>query len=323
MQERLKIFKFKNSFMFIKQVFDKILKIDQLAGNKNFSSKSFGSSETTCNAVSFNFSEYNNWQPEHKKNLDLSFLIWFIGFCEGDGSWVVAQEKKTQKTRNFFFISQKDPKILYFIRTNLGFGLVQNHGDYFRFYVSDQKNIDRLIRIFNGNLVLKKSDDHFKKWFAAYKNYNKINNFVDYKKFEIDKRKFNLDNSWFSGFIDAEGCFNACIKNEIHLKKRFTLTQKNANHFFKEFKLFFPSYSHTIYKKEKMYEQVQISSYTSLLILIDYLDKFPLKSNKIISYKRWKRVFFYLKFKESLNFHTLKSKKKLQRLIKVINSKKL
>jgi hypothetical protein len=87
-----------------------------------------------------------------------------------------------------------------------------------------------------------------------------------------------------SGFIDAEGCFNAFIQREVHLQKKFNLTQKNANHFFKEFKFFFPSYS--LLSSKEIYEQLQISSHKSLLILIDYLDKFPLKSNKMISYKR-------------------------------------
>jgi hypothetical protein len=68
-----------------------------------------------------------------------------------------------QKNRNIFSISQKDPKVLYFIRKNLGFGLVHKDRNHFKYYVSNQQNIDRLIRIFNGNLVLKKTDDRFKK----------------------------------------------------------------------------------------------------------------------------------------------------------------
>jgi hypothetical protein len=59
-----------------KQVFDKILKIDQLAGKeRTFSLKPFRSSETTSAEISFNFSDYYGYQPEHIKDLDLSFLI--------------------------------------------------------------------------------------------------------------------------------------------------------------------------------------------------------------------------------------------------------
>lgn len=45
------------------------------------------------------------------KVLNKEFLIWFIGFSEGDGSWIV----RTNKKRVMFQIGQKDEKILLLV----------------------------------------------------------------------------------------------------------------------------------------------------------------------------------------------------------------
>ena len=58
-------------------------------------------------------------------------------------------------------------------------------------------------------------------------------------------------------------------------------------------------------------------------ILFDYLNKFPLKSNKIISYKRFKRVYEYKLLNEEDYLKILNNPKaflKLQNLIKSINN---
>jgi hypothetical protein len=51
-----------------------------------------GTSETTREAASqnlrmFDFTDYFKMMPSHVKNPDFSFLIWFVGFVEGDGSF--------------------------------------------------------------------------------------------------------------------------------------------------------------------------------------------------------------------------------------------
>ena len=123
-----------------------------------------GSSETTREAPlyqAFSFDYYfEHYKPQHIKSKNSTFLEWFIGFSEGDGSFIVS------KQRCYFIINQKDIKLLYNIRTSLGFGQVitysQNNRTYGRYVVQDQKNCKRLTHIFNGNLVLKKQMIDFK-----------------------------------------------------------------------------------------------------------------------------------------------------------------
>ena len=43
-----------------------------------------------------------------------------MGFSEGDGSWQVDPNQKTR--RSIFIINQKDPQILYKIKSLIGFG---------------------------------------------------------------------------------------------------------------------------------------------------------------------------------------------------------
>ena len=171
-----------------------------------------------------NFSDYEKVVPEHKKKIDFLFLCWFIGFSEADGSFV-SSILSNGSLRNFFFITQKDPKVLYFIKKEIGFGRVRERKDgFYQYYVSDHKNIDRLIRIFNGNLHLEKSSYRLKGWFAAYLKYTKIVDKVTYRSFEEFGPQLSLNNAWFSGFIDGEGCFNVQIREDYKLKFRFTIS---------------------------------------------------------------------------------------------------
>ena len=174
------------------------------------------SSETTREAPlnlskSFCFNVYFiHFKPQHIKLNNSKFLEWFIGFSEGDGSFIVSNE------RNYFIINQKDLKILYKIKKNLGFGQVskytQNNNSYGRYVVQDKKNCERLAHIFNGNLVLEKTNIRFQFWLKTL-NIQPLNK----------KGTLKLDNAWLSGFIDAEGCFSAKLRKDSDYKLKHKL----------------------------------------------------------------------------------------------------
>ncbi len=124
-----------------------------------------GSSET-IRKTTLCFTEYKQNRVSHKKSINKSFLEWFIGFAEGDGSFLVSNE------RLFFIINQKEEKVLYYIRSNLGFGKVSTYTSYSRYIVADRKSIDRLIYLFNGNLLLDKTNARFVLWLDARNKYS-------------------------------------------------------------------------------------------------------------------------------------------------------
>ena len=126
-------------------------------------------SETTSNLM-FNFTNYLKVIPLHKKNYDLDFIIWFIGFVEGDGSFFISNNKV------YFDLTQhlSDIDLLYNIRTKLGFGKVLKRNTDNRnvavYYVTGKENFIRLAHLFNGNLITPYKKFQFKKWLDCLNN---------------------------------------------------------------------------------------------------------------------------------------------------------
>lgn len=254
-----------------------------------------GSSETYTQSVSKLDSANSNTNtntndlilthPEHIKSFDPKFLEWFVGFSEGDGSFV-----KWAKTNKISFtITQKDPKVLYYIRKMLGFGGIYKCKDnYYRYIVSDKNNLQHLIKIFNqGNLILSKTNKRFQEWIEAYSVY------YSESKIELVPQKFciSLGNAWFSGFIDAEGCFSASQRSgRSTYRMRFTLKQKGESEIFKQFKgLWGPVKIDLLHKDDIVI--LNMDTLKSLKILIQYLNQYPLHSNKNIAFNKWLKLF--------------------------------
>ena len=199
--------------------------------------------------INFNFEEFFKKFKESytdKKVPCSNFLTWFIGFTEGDGSFLISssasgplpflrpvpvKDKEIDanqggggqrdgaeiKNKLRFEISQsaKDVNILYYIKKELGFGQVIKQGERTsRFIVQDLTNLHLLILLFNGNLVLPSKKKIFKNFLD---NFNKKVNNGKIKNFEcinfISSEIFpSLINSWLSGFTDAEACFKvSCL----------------------------------------------------------------------------------------------------------------
>jgi hypothetical protein len=171
----------------------------------------FSNNEKTPEIISkFNFSNYMDHIPLHKKkdNLDYKFLEWFIGFTEGDGSFVIYNNKV------YFDLTQdlRDIKLLNKIRTELGFGTILTRIDKHRnvgvFYLTGKENFLRFIHLFNGNLLSTYKKEQFKIWL------NTFNKQYGYNISYIDSYiPVSFNSAWLSGFIDAEGSFKARIKN--------------------------------------------------------------------------------------------------------------
>lgn len=271
-----------------------------------------GSSET-IRETSFNFIEYNESKVLHKKKINNTFLEWFIGFSEGDGSFIESNN------RLFFIINQKEIKILYYIRKNLGFGKVSMYDGYGRYIVADRKNIDRLIYIFNGNLLLNKTNNRFQNWLNIRNTYSSTK--ITYKGSKpLQSIDFN-ESSWLTGFIDAEGCYSASRKNDKRYKVgfkvclRFIIDQKDEKELLEKIQSFFGfGYIEKRNTVEGMY-RVVFSGRKSILKCISYLQKYPLQSIKKVSYLRFVSIYNIL-INNKLSSLTKKALKRLERLIK-------
>lgn len=236
--------------------------------------------------------------------IDKDFLILFIGFAEGDGSWIIRKSKKGI----IFKIGQKDCQALTLIRNTLGFGRVATYKaktrvnkldrTYFDYVVEKKQDVFFLILLFNGNLILDKTRKKFQLWIQSYTF------FYDKKIiFNTNKPQINLDSSWLCGFTDAEGCFfsrltNSTTRRNTEIQRKFSLvqTEKNIlvlirNCILKQTNspLNKPLYLIT---ENRTYTvptfQVTFVDRRHLLVLVDYFERYALKTTKKGQFNRWK-----------------------------------
>ena len=336
-------------------------------------SMNIGSSETTREApysvflektvtlvTCFNFQEYvSNSLPEHKKSLDSSFFEWFIGFSEGDGCFFSRIEDN--RVRLSFEIGQKDPQLIHKIRSTLGFGTVSSFTRkseiYWRYKVEDKKGLQRLMNLFNGNLVLPKKYLQFQHWVTTGKAICPPN-----FSFKLQRVIVSLQTGWLAGFIEAEGCFYAAfraknMKKEIisadsakHVQEvvlsnsfdsndssnltktfkqsewgfdqKFTLTQKDVYGellILQEILILFQSTGKCHLAKKPDCYRIEFCSLKAHSILIEYLAQFPLLGLKKIAFRRWWRVYLQRQKPKNEEF-TFKTIIKLKKLCSAINA---
>jgi len=104
----------------------------------------------------------------------------------------------------------------------------------------------------------------------------------------IDKisKDSDLDSAWCSGFIDAEGCFRITIDKK-RPKLVFEITQKEIEPLRQIAKLL--GLEQNIRLDRGVYV-LATSSFQAREILIKYIDKYPLKTKKRISFMNWREA---------------------------------
>jgi hypothetical protein len=233
---------------------------------------------------------------------DNLFKFWFIGFSEGDGSFIINKDgylefKVTQ--------SSKDAQILFYIKKCLGFGLVRaqdikNNTHCFR--VRDREGLYKIISIFNGNIFLETRKQQFQLFLNAYNNRYKEN--ITYLEPDF---KPTLKDGWLSGFTDAEGCFTCSVLKDIDLPRktsmvrlRYILSQKSNSDQM--------DYLADILNGKKQYLKSYegynvVVNTTKLSLIINYLRIYPLKTKKNIVFLNWHKIYIIVLKKEQYTVH--------------------
>jgi hypothetical protein len=113
-----------------------------------------------------------------------------------------------------------------------------------------------------------------------------------------------LNDSWLSGFIDADGCFY--IRNSLKqiickfaLEQRMIYPKTNENYNFilnkicvaLNVKLYSKIREGSESKSKDSYYIIRVENQNSIKLLIDYLDIYPLLSSKHLDFICWKIVF--------------------------------
>lgn len=261
------------------------------------------------------FKEYYPNSTEPTKE----FLEWFIGFSEGEGSFILAKRGDLS-----FVVTQstKDVQSLNNIKNNLGFGKVIKQsikGNTHRLVIQDRNNLFLICLLFNGNMVFPTRNARFLTFLSTF-NENLLK-----RNLPIIKPKFNtilptLKDGWISGITDGEGCFTSSIlSNSSAYRIRYILAQKwESNKCVLEYisSLFNQSLTSVYPHSNKNVYELRVNGIKNIKFLFPYFDKYSLKTKKKESYQIWKILSQRLEKGEHLN--TL-SRKELTDLSKTIN----
>lgn len=239
------------------------------------------------------------------------FLQWFLGFVEGDGSLAILNKHLILGEQTLVLninVDKKDKHVLDFIQVTFGFGKVyKNVKNLYTYRIGNMRDISIIIELFNRNTVIPKFYERFVCFLEKYNE--KILNIkarpqtkalgpVQLKPFTV---RPTLDDAWFSGFTDAEGCFHENVSKATLKRKQwsyfFAVYQSGTDNVcvLKHFKSVFKcgTIQHT--KRSDEYIFKVISCNHSVDILGPYFQKFPLITVKKEAFKQWLLVMTVLK----------------------------
>lgn len=292
--------------------------------NNIIKDKEEGTSETTRDITKFNFESYSKVKPSHKI-IDKRFLEWFIGFTEGDGSFISYNGKPV------FDITQNltDIQILKYIRTTLGFGKIiirdEPHRNVGVFYVTGKDNFIRQIKIFNGNIRSIYKQNQFEQW---VKNYNLYYN----EDIQIKKNSTFLSqrDSWLSGFIDAEGCFETryriCKTSKLKERPRqiFSISQKQEEIQIKIRNIIqqgddsnasrAPDARNVNYDKSWDGYRQKTENRKDQITLMNYIQAHKQKTKKKMDYHKWRNIQNQMR---KGNHYTEEGNKTIKKMLKI------
>ena len=264
----------------------------------------------------YNFQEYlETYIPQHKTSIDPQFLMWFIGFFEGDGTiaqWHNRTTPKTEPVNRFAFsIEQKNnTRVLETLRSTLGFGKVTKHNRGATYRVGKKEDLLRILIILHGNLTLP-----YRRQTLDIILDNMLRAGWDlppslYRR-ELPLISPSLESSWIAGFFDADGGFYSndaflngmrsrnfqgtdrlsdnSIRLRIQLKFYVTQRKENAETLKQMGELFNPGgwkiYPITSGHSSVEYARLELNRGSAHDRLILYLKTYPLKGLRRIDAK--------------------------------------
>jgi len=250
--------------------------------------------------------------PLHIKPLnDIDFGHYLAGLIDGDGHF---------STANQLIISfhLKDISLAYFIKKRIGFGSVKKikNKKAVVFIISSIKGLIVVFNLINGKLR------HFIK-------FNQVNNIISNLKYKElnESERFNfsmnnvndLNNSWLSGFSDADASFQIKIIYRINRKKpeirlNFQIDQK-----YKDILSLIKDKlgGNMGYRANQDTYYYGSTNFGSAKKVINYFDHFSLLSTKYINYLKWREAYLLIQNKDHL---TKKGLNKIIKLKKAMNS---
>lgn len=225
------------------------------------------------------------------------FSSYLTGLIEGDGSIIVPKIERSKKG----FLNYPSIKLAFDLRDFPLAQLIQKelgHGSLCRMkgvnayllQISNKEGILSLINLLNGNMRTSKINSLYEliDWVNSKYGLNIVKKPIDLSPIG--------SNSWFAGFIDADGSFSIFI-NKKSIRIRFSITQTDISKSGFSNQKIMNLLAEFLKVKVCKYElkrhpfslelTVKTQSIKSNELLINYLNNFPLWSSKYLNYKDW------------------------------------
>ena len=160
---------------------------------------------------------------------------------------------------------------------------------HWRYTIEDRRGLQRIMALFNGNLILPKRRRQFANWVKEAA-------LIHHSSFALKQQEetsggpvISLNTGWLSGLIDAEGCFYAHVTTRRGSKmflpfKRCTSlrgTSVVTKRFCPDWAAVAKQRKGALGKTPDCY-RIEVSSLESHKILVDYLKRFPLHQKAFI-----------------------------------------
>jgi hypothetical protein len=243
--------------------------------------------------------------------VSLNFRSYITGLIEGDGTIIIPKTERSNKGKlNYPSIQiafdSRDLPLAMIIQKELGFGSISKTKSVnaYRLTVNNKEGLICLIKLINGQFRTVKINDFY--LLIDFLNAR----FPDLK---LEKKEINHEslskNSWLSGFIDADGYFFV-RSNKVKVSCGFEIVQaikdkkgKSKKEIMEQISNFFKVNLKIVNKERPLAGKgldqylIRFSNLNTNLILIDYLEKYPLFSSKYLNYLDFKTVINLIKNK--------------------------
>ena len=245
----------------------------------------------------------NSSNSSNTSNNNYKFISYLTGLIEGDGTIIVPLTERSSKGKLNYPSIQiayhlKDLPLALLIQKNLGYGsLIRKRGlNAYIYYVNDKKGILNLINLLNGNMKTPKINSLYNliDWL------NNKNPHLNLIKLPLNNLSLNKD-AWLSGFIESDGHFSVrttILGKYPKIECKFELSQRQKDHLGYSNEVFladiakFLNVSLKNIREKTPHPQYRLRTMNlkTNLILVNYLNEYPLFGSKFLDYNNWKEI---------------------------------
>jgi hypothetical protein len=238
-------------------------------------------------------SQVSNFPNKNLNKYTGQYLAHYLaGLIEGDGYISITNQNRAILGITF---NIKDRPLAEKLLNILGKGsIVKRSGNSIELRFSSKKTLYNIIELINGKFRTPKIDQLYKLIDWMNKQHS-----MDIKNLPLNDSSI-LNDSWLSGFIDADG--NFYIRNSLKqiickfaLEQRmiYPKTNESYNFILNKICLALNIKLHTRIREgqKDSYYIIRVENQNSIKLLIEYLDIYPLLSSKHLDFLCWKIVF--------------------------------